>query len=119
MRRLPASLAAVALAVLPALPARAEPKVMVIGAVAETYVPFQLTINEGDTLVLVNLENSPHDVVSVDWADGLPLFQSDIVGLGGTSEVRRVNTLLASAYPFYCSVHDTMTGLLFVEPAEQ
>lgn len=112
MRRLAAAVAALPLA-LTGSPAHAAPSA--VFTAAETFVPAQVTIRQGDTLTLVNLENSPHDLVSSDTLpDGTPVFQSDIVGLGGTSEVRRVETLLPSTYPFYCTVHDTMTGLLTV-----
>lgn len=112
MRRALAALAALPVALLPAAPAQAAP--MVVATAAERFLPFEVAINQGDTLTLVNLENSPHDLVAQQWEDGAPLFQSDIVGLGGTSEVRGVSTLTPSTYPFYCTVHDTMTGLLTV-----
>jgi plastocyanin len=89
----------------------------VVLTIEDTYVPFNLTVKQGQTLDLVNLENSPHDFVAREWLDGRPYFQSDVVLAGGRTNVRRVETLLPSAYPFYCTVHDTMSGLLTVEPA--
>jgi plastocyanin len=104
------------LALLPALPARADtPPDMVVVTVATRYLPFQITVNQGDVLDLVNLENSPHDLVATEWAGGRPLFQSAVVLLGGQTRVARVETLLPSAYPFVCSVHDAMTGVLVVQ----
>jgi plastocyanin len=114
MRR--AALAALPLLVLPALPAHAaEVPDMVVATVATRYVPFQITVNQGDVLDLVNLENTPHDLVAHDWLDGAPLFRSAVVGVGGQARVVGVESLLPSAYPFVCSVHDSMTGLLIVQ----
>jgi plastocyanin len=116
MRRALVAMAALPL-VLAAGPARAAEEVPdnVVTAVATRYLPAQVTITAGQTLELVNLENSPHDVVAYDWSGGLPLFQSPVVGVGGRARVARVETLPPSIYLFVCSVHDTMTGLLTVQ----
>jgi plastocyanin len=117
MRRALAALAALPL-VLVAGPARADdplPPENVVTTLATRYVPAQITIKAGQTLDLVNLENSPHDVVAHDWSGGRPLFQSPVVGVGGRARVARVETLPPSVYLFVCSVHDTMTGLLTVQ----
>jgi plastocyanin len=95
-----------------------DPPDHVVVTVAFRYVPPTITITAGDTLDLVNLENSPHNLVAFDrGADGQPLFASGIVGVGGVTAVARVESLQPSAYSYYCTVHDTMTGLLTVEPA--
>jgi plastocyanin len=114
-----AALAALPLALGAAAPAAAadDPPDHVVATVAIRYVPPTLTITAGDTLALVNLEGSLHDVVAFDrGADGEPVFRSAVVGVGGVTPVARVETLPPSAYAFYCSVHDSMTGLLIVEP---
>jgi plastocyanin len=119
MRRAFAALAALPLVLVagPAGPARAVDPLAdnVVTAAATRYVPAQVTIKAGQTLELVNLENSPHDVVAYDWSGGLPLFQSPVVGVGGRARVARVESLPPSVYLFVCSVHDTMTGLLTVQ----
>jgi plastocyanin len=95
-----------------------DPPDHVVATAAIRYLPPTITITAGDTLALVNLESALHDVVAVDrGADGEPLFRSAVVGAGGVTPVARVEVLQPSVYSFYCSVHDTMTGLLTVEPA--
>ncbi|MDQ1711926.1 MAG: Cupredoxin-like domain [Frankiaceae bacterium] len=107
---------ALLLALSPALPAQAEVPQNVVAAVAIRYLPVQVTIDQGETLDLVNLDPTSHDVVAHDLgADGQPVFRSAIVGAGGQARVVGVESLLPSAYPFVCSVHDSMTGVLIVQ----
>lgn len=103
-----------ALLAVPVAPASAAPGA--VGAVVETFVPASVSVGAGETLTLVNLERSPHDVTSLDvGTDGLPLFQSAIVyEPGQTAVVRGVESLEPGLYEFYCSVHEQMRGTVTV-----
>lgn len=79
------------------------------------YVPADVTMVRGDKLRLLNLEAVVHNVVASD-TDGLgnPLFQSGIAGRLESVVVVGAPQLPPGAYPFYCSVHEEMLGLLTV-----
>jgi plastocyanin len=110
MRRLTAvAVAAAAVSWLATSPAAAATPYH-IATIADTYVPASWTIAPGDTLTLVNLENSPHDVVSEDG-----LFRSaTLYGAGTTAPVVGVSSLEPGGYAFYCSVHPYMRGSITV-----
>ena len=98
--------------------------VNVVTTVAYRYLPgdsdgsIPLVIDQGDQLHLVNADPlGTHNLVSLDTADGVPLFDSgEQTMLGTTSEVLGVPALGPGAYVFYCSVHgfDSMNGVLEV-----
>lgn len=116
MRRLALAAAAVSwLSVAPAAPAHAATPWPVF-TLQNTFLPGDLSLSQGDTLTLTNLESSPHDI----WADalgpdGAPLFRSDtIYGAGQSAPVAGVSSLEPGAYGFYCSVHTEMRGSIVV-----
>lgn len=92
------------------------------------YTPAAVT-SVGGPLTLVNVDIAFHDVVSVadgaadeSWCPrypfrGCPLFASELIGLGATAPVEGLeNTVGATVYDFYCSIHIWMTGKLAVLP---
>lgn len=108
------ALSAAALSVLPTSPAHALVAWQVV-TTAGRFVPADLVITQGDTLVLTNLDPTGlHDVTALDNDANGPLFASATIGTGQTSTVAGVSTLERSTYPFFCTVHEYMTGTLTV-----
>lgn len=90
---------------------------LVISAVANRYVPPEITISQGDDLWLVNPDVAPHDVTSdAVKPDGTPLFASSSAPIGGTAKVRGAEWLQPGVYTFFCTLHEAMRGRLLVEP---
>ena len=104
-------------AVLPAAPASAAAPAY-IAIVNSLYVPGDVKILAGSTLTLVNGETIAHDVISSDYENGLPLFQSRLTaGVGDNAVVTGVENLPVGLWPFYCSLHEAMRGTIEVLPA--
>src|SRR3954467_4685205 len=104
-----ASLVAAALVVAPSAQA-AEGQAFSAGL---NYATPVVTVGKGDSLRLTNLDNlAGHDL---DAEDGS--FQSDTVGFGQSTPVKGVEKLNAGSYPFHCTLHAWMTGVLQVVPA--
>ena len=56
-----------------------------------------------------------HNVVALDGGTaGNPLFQTSTLRFGQSGEIVGVSRLPAGDYPFSCSVHEQMYGLLLV-----
>jgi plastocyanin len=111
--RLAAPLVAAAPVVLAAPPAGALVQWQVVTA-RNTFVPSEITVLAGDTLVLTNVDLERHDVTALDTIGGNPMFRSATIGPGQQAQVVGVANLAPSVYPFYCSVHEWMTGNLTV-----
>ena len=74
-----------------------------------------VTISQGATLSVVNLDSISHTVTSVaHGVDGAPLFDA-FVPAGATVAVDGAGQLAAGRYSFYCRFHPTMRGTLVVE----
>jgi plastocyanin len=109
-----APLLAAATAVLPAAPARAAVSWHTV-SLSSGFAPADVTILQGDTLVLTNADATDrHDVTALDWQGGAPLFASSTITFGQSATVLGTASLPPSVYPFYCSVHEYMTGTLTV-----
>lgn len=79
------------------------------------YVPHEIAIAGGDSLLHRNFDTDPHDLVSDDLGpDGQPWFQSELIGPGETDDVP-VEDLPSGRYPFFCSIHPFMRGTLYVD----
>jgi plastocyanin len=79
------------------------------------YVPSEITVVQGDSLTLVNADTTlAHDLHSGDSVGGKPLFHSKVIAFGEQADVVGVALLPPSVYPFYCSVHEYMTGNITV-----
>ncbi|HVE91706.1 MAG TPA: hypothetical protein VNE62_05340 [Actinomycetota bacterium] len=121
MRRFLASAAVVAPAVAGATPAAAvgPPIAAGPGSLAAGYTTPAAAGQSGGEMTFVNGDFAPHDVVSVDRGpNGLPLFYTQIVGLGERTPVIGLDNLEGGrTYAFFCSLHpDTMRGTLVVLP---
>lgn len=116
LRRSPLVLAAVSFAaLLPAAPAHAAGTPNYVATAANTFLPGDVGVNQGEGLTLLTLDNGVHDVTSFDTGPDGPLFRSDTIAkAGSTAKVRGVESLPPGAYSFYCSVHMGMHGSLNV-----
>lgn len=75
-----------------------------------------VTISQGGTLNVVNLDKIEHTVTSVALnGNGLPLFDH-FATAGSTSSIPAASKLAAGRYQFYCRFHPTvMRGTLIVD----
>lgn len=80
------------------------------GAVVTTYATANVTMPQGGSLTLTNLDVPQHDVLS----DDVGLFGSPLIGPGQSTPVAGVDALAAGTYGFYCSLHRNMRGTLTV-----
>jgi plastocyanin len=113
-RLLAVSLAALAPLALPAAPAHALVPWQVVSH-GGGFVAADFTIVQGDTVQLTNVDPADrHDITSLDTSGGIPLFGSSTITFGQSAAVTGVSFLLPSVYPYYCSVHEYMTGTITV-----
>lgn len=79
------------------------------------YATKVVTISQGGTLSVVNLDNEEH-TITADATDshGNPLFDR-WVEPGHTNTVVNASKLAAGTYTFHCTFHPSMTGTLIVE----
>ncbi|MBW3661667.1 MAG: cupredoxin domain-containing protein [Actinobacteria bacterium] len=82
-----------------------------ITVIALTYVPEEVTIEEGASLTLTNADlPAPHNVTAREYGeDGGPLFASDTIAAGQQADVTGTSQLAPGTYDFYCTVHPTTT----------
>ncbi|MGQ0431182.1 MAG: cupredoxin domain-containing protein [Microthrixaceae bacterium] len=80
---------------------------------AFTFVPPVVTIAEGDSLVLDNIDIAPHNLTAGDGTS----FASADVPPNASGEVHGVPELDAGQYPFFCTLHPWMQGMLDVGTA--
>lgn len=108
MRRavLPAAVAATALALLGAMPARAADVAVKIGNF--TFNPPQVTVKAGTTVTWTNEDDIPHTVVSPPGIRSKPLDTEDKFSFTFTTP---------GTYKYFCSLHPHMTGTIVVEAA--
>jgi plastocyanin len=82
-----------------------------------SYSPDTLTLKKGDTIQVTNKDTVPHTVTNgKDASDPTSgkLFDTSIINAGSTAQVSTAK-LSAGDYPFHCSIHPYMTGLLKVQ----
>ena len=99
----------------PALPV--EPTIVSTpGDFAKGYSTPVMVAEKGGALSYMNFDAARHDVVSHAYGpDGLRLFESDLIGLGETTEVRGLDRVEAGeSYTFFCSLHPNMVGTLVI-----
>lgn len=105
----------------PATPARALPAPVPhqVVTVASAFVSPEITIFQGDTLTLTNLDAQlAHDLVSRNFTpSGTRVFGSAPADPATQQNVARVSSLRPGVYPFYCSLHESMIGNLRVQTA--
>jgi polyvinyl alcohol dehydrogenase (cytochrome) len=81
-------------------------------AAAMTYATPVIALGKGDTLKFTNLDSlAQHDLASDEGK-----FQSDLLSAGQSGPVRGVETLPPGAYPFHCTLHTWMRGVVDVAP---
>ena len=77
-----------------------------------TYLPPEITIRQGERLSYVNLDIALHNVTSLATTKRGPLFTSDTVAAGESTEVVGVHDLEPGVYDYTCTLHPFMTGSL-------
>ncbi len=121
-----------ALSIGSAAPAGAAPALTGPGSFAAGWLTPVVVITEGEGITYLNADAAPHNFISdgvfltkrqakkVEWCSayekGLcPLFWSDTIGAGESTEVRGLEALkTGEQYPFFCSLHPNMKGTLIV-----
>lgn len=76
-----------------------------------------ITIDQGEALLFRNADLNRHDLVSKQQAGGKPLFSTPLLSTGGEALVQGVQQLGGGSYPFFCTIHNYMTGTLTVTGA--
>lgn len=135
MRKL-AAFAAAAVVALAATAAQADKLVYVSGpgGAYTTYTVPVLVMRGGDSVDYTNIDIAQHDVIakhSEAWYPGCagngavapspadpdgscPAFWTPLVGLGRTTPIVDIEDEVPGQYPFYCSIHGGMFGILVV-----
>ena len=72
-----------------------------------SYVPKQLTVKAGTTVVWTNKDDTPHTVTSND-----KIFSSALID---TNEKFQYTFAKPGNYPYFCKVHPMMTGKVVVQ----
>jgi cytochrome c oxidase subunit II len=81
------------------------------------YAPDTLIAKKGDTIQVTNKDTVPHTVTNgKDTSDPTSgkLFDTSIINGGSTAQVSTAK-LSSGGYPFHCTIHPYMTGLLKVQ----
>jgi plastocyanin len=131
MRRF-ALLVALGLVLGTASPASAAVVVTGPGGFTTGFLPPVVVIAEGEGITYTNADIAPHNFIALDafrskkvakktqWCSGYkkgkcPLFWSDTIGMGETTEVRGLEPVRSGEqYTFFCSLHPNMKGTLVV-----
>ena len=81
------------------------------------YDPSTLTVKKGESIQVTNKDSVPHTVTNgKDASDPTSgkLFDTSIINAGSTAQISTAK-LSPADYPFHCTVHPYMTGLLKVQ----
>jgi plastocyanin len=81
------------------------------------YDPATLTVKKGDSIQVTNKDSVPHTVTNgKDASDPTSgkLFDTSIINAGSSAQVSTAK-LSPADYPFHCTIHPYMTGLLKVQ----
>lgn len=102
------------------------------GGFTAGFLPPVVVVAEGEGITYANADIAPHNFVAMDafrtkkaakkaeWCSAYkkgkcPLFWSDTIGMGETTEVRGLEPVKAGAqYAFFCTLHPNMKGTLVV-----
>jgi plastocyanin len=76
--------------------------------------PQEVDVNVGDTVVWTNADAATHTVTSGQFGVQTGVFSSGNVASGGTFS-HTFDT--AGSFPYYCRIHDEMTGVINVTDA--
>jgi plastocyanin len=72
------------------------------------FVPQDVTINKGDTIIWKNMDSAPHTVVSTSGSD----INSGSLSMG---EMYLRNFKTTGTYEYHCSIHPSMKGTVIVK----
>lgn len=78
-------------------------------------LPLELHVAQGQGLEFTNFDLDVHSLTADEQVDGVPLFDSTLVGTNRPSPVARVETIPTGAYTFHCTRHPEMHGTLIVD----
>ena len=81
------------------------------------YAPATLTVKKGDSIQVTNKDTVPHTATNgKDASDPTSgkLFDTSIINAGSTAQISTAK-LNPGDYPFHCTIHPYMTGLLKVQ----
>ena len=81
------------------------------------YDPSTLTVKKGESIQVTNKDSVPHTVTNgKDASDPTSgkLFDTSIINAGSTAQISTAK-LSPADYPFHCTIHPYMTGLLKVQ----
>jgi cytochrome c oxidase subunit 2 len=81
------------------------------------YDPATLTVKKGDNIQVTNKDSVPHIVTNgKDASDPTSgkLFDTSIINAGSTAQISTAK-LSPAEYPFHCTLHPYMTGMLKVQ----
>lgn len=89
-----------------------------VSIIDSIYIPEQLAIGVGDTVIWRNDDNTEHTVTSVDNDDaGGALFDSGTIDPGSTYSLQFT---AAGAYTYYCTLHGrSLSGVILVAEATE
>jgi plastocyanin len=79
------------------------------GSVATNYATTTVTVKRGTAVTFSNYDVPQHDVRAVNGS-----FSTPLISTGQSAKVAGVKALAPGRYPFYCSLHRNMTGVLIV-----
>jgi plastocyanin len=99
-----------------AAPAWADKQIM--ATPVNQFSPSTVTMDQGEPLRFFNSDFNSHNVTAkTNGSDGKPLFSSSTIGNGRQVPVEGSQFLTTGPYPFYCTIHEFMTGTLTVSSA--
>ena len=79
----------------------------------ECYLPYELSVNVGDTIIWTNADTAAHTVTSGSLEGGMDgVFDSGLFMSGNTFEF---TVQQAGEYDYFCMVHPWMTGKILAE----
>lgn len=89
-----------------------------VSVIDSLYIPEQLAIGVGDTVIWRNDDNTEHTVTSVDNdGAGVPLFDSGTIDPENTYSLQFT---AAGAYTYYCTLHGrSLSGVILVTEATE
>lgn len=77
------------------------------------FAPATFSVSPGESIVVTNVDSAAHTFTSVPGATARGTFDSGTIAPGKSVTV--VAPMTAGSYPFYCSIHNFMTGTLTVK----
>ena len=79
------------------------------------YSPDPISVKKGNVVQVVNKDSVPHTVTNgkgPDDPNSAKLFDTSIINAGESAKVDTSKLSSGQQYPFHCTVHPYMTGIL-------